>query len=141
VALFAIWKTQNALMAMCTFDRIHVVADFAGLHPACQQVVQQRRHRVAEGAQEHVLPDERRVQSVLSLLRLGYADRMVLSHDAAFYSRVTPPSWRAAHAPNWHIENLSRRILPMVETGGANASDLNQMMVLIPRRILEPARP
>jgi phosphotriesterase-related protein len=90
---------------------------------------------------EHVLPDERRVQTVLSLLRLGYADRMVLSHDAAFYSRVTPPSWRATHAPHWHMENLSRRILPMLETGGASAADLHQMMVLNPRRILEPAQP
>ena len=36
---------------------------------------------------EHVLPDEARVRTVLALLRLGYADRMVLSHDAAFFSR------------------------------------------------------
>lgn len=39
---------------------------------------------------EHVLPDERRVAVVLELLRLGYPDRMVLSHDAASFSRVTP---------------------------------------------------
>ena len=42
----------------------------------------------------------------------GYADRMVLSHDAAFFSRVTPPSWRAVHAPHWHMQNLPRRIVP-----------------------------
>ena len=61
---------------------------------------------------EHVLPDERRVRAVRDLVRLGYADRMILSHDAAFYSHVTPPSWRAANAPEWHMETLSRRILP-----------------------------
>jgi phosphotriesterase-related protein len=88
---------------------------------------------------EHVLPDERRVATVLALLRLGYADRMVLSHDAAFFSRVTPPSWRAREVPNWHMENLSRRVLPMLQRGGATQSDLHQMMVLNPRRILEPA--
>jgi phosphotriesterase-related protein len=88
---------------------------------------------------EHVLPDERRVRTVLELLRLGYADRMVLSHDAAFFSRVTPPSWRAEAAPNWHMENLSRRILPMLRHGGATETDLHQMMVLNPRRLLEPA--
>ena len=59
---------------------------------------------------EHVLPDDRRVRTVLALLRDGYADRMVLSHDAAFFSRVTPPSWRAEHAPHWHLENSARRI-------------------------------
>ncbi len=61
---------------------------------------------------EHVLPDTARIATVQALLREGYADRMVLSHDAAYFSRVTPPSWRAAHAPHWHMENISRRILP-----------------------------
>ena len=88
---------------------------------------------------EHVLPDERRVETVLALLRLGYADRMVLSHDAAYFSRVTPPSWRAREAPNWHMENLPRRVLPMLRRGGASESDIHQMMVVNPRRILEPA--
>lgn len=89
---------------------------------------------------EHVLPDERRVAVVLDLLRLGYADRMVLSHDAASFSRVTPPSWRAAHAPNWHYENLPRRILPMLLAGGATETDLEQMVVRNPARLLTPSR-
>ena len=87
---------------------------------------------------EHVLPDERRVAAVLALLSLGYADRMILSHDAAVFSHVTPPSWRAREAPNWHMENLSRRILPMLREGGASGHDLEQMLVANPRRLLEP---
>jgi phosphotriesterase-related protein len=87
---------------------------------------------------EHVLPDERRVSVVLALLRLGYADRMVLSHDAAFFSHVTPPSWRAVAAPRWQMENIPRRILPMLRQGGASEADLHQMLVLNPRRLLEP---
>ena len=66
---------------------------------------------------EHVLPDDRRVATVLRLLALGYADRMVLSHDAAVYSHVTPPSWRARKAPSWHMVNISQRILPMLRDG------------------------
>ena len=87
---------------------------------------------------EHVLPDDRRVRTVLALLRLGYADRMVLSHDAAFYSRVTPPSWRRVHAPHWHLENLPRRVLPMLRAGGATDEDLHQMLVTNPARLLAP---
>ena len=87
---------------------------------------------------EHVLPDDRRVRTVLELLRLGYADRMVLSHDAAFFSRVTPPSWRALHAPRWHMENISRRILPLLRAGGATDDDILQMTVLNPARLLAP---
>ena len=89
---------------------------------------------------EHVLPDDRRVDTVLALLDLGYADRMVLSHDAAFFSRVTPPSWRAQYASNWQIENISRRILPMLLRVGASEAALHQMLVTNPMRLLTPSR-
>jgi phosphotriesterase-related protein len=85
---------------------------------------------------EQVLSDDRRVRTVLELLRLGYADRMVLSQDAAFFSRATPPSWRAEHAPNWHLENISRRIVPQLLAGGATDDDIHQMLVRNPARLL-----
>lgn len=88
---------------------------------------------------EHVLSDDRRVQTVLALLERGYAERMVLSQDAAVYSHVTPPSWRAREAPWWHLENIFRRIVPMLRDGGASDRDLDQMLVANPRRLLEPA--
>lgn len=87
---------------------------------------------------EHVLPDEPRVATVLALLREGYADRMVLSHDAAFFSRVTPPSWRARHAPNWHMENISRRVVPRLLSAGATEDDIHQLLVVNPARLLTP---
>ena len=88
---------------------------------------------------EHVLPDATRIATVQALLRRGYADRMVLSHDAAYFSRVTPPSWRATHTPHWHMENLSRRVLPALRAGGATEDQLHQMMVRNPARILTPS--
>jgi phosphotriesterase-related protein len=88
---------------------------------------------------EHVLPDSARISVVLTLLQEGYADRMVLSHDAAFFSRVTPPSWRAANVPRWNMENISRRVLPALLAGGATLEQLHQLMVLNPARILEPS--
>ena len=88
---------------------------------------------------EHVLPDDRRVRTVLELLRQGYAERMVLSHDAAFFSRVTPPSWRAEHTPNWHMENIPSRIVPQLREGGATEQDVHGMLVVNPARLLAPA--
>lgn len=88
---------------------------------------------------EHVLPDDRRVAVTLRLLELGYADQLVLSHDAAFFSRVTPPSWRAEHAPHWHMEDLHRRIVPQLRVDGASEKDIDQMLVHNPRRLLTPA--
>jgi phosphotriesterase-related protein len=87
---------------------------------------------------EHVLPDDRRLGTVVALLELGYADRMVLSHDAAFYSRVTPPSWRARVAPSWHMETIPRRILPLLRHAGASEADLELMLVTNPMRLLTP---
>lgn len=88
---------------------------------------------------EHVLSDERRVETVVALVELGYADRMVLSHDAAFYSHVTPPSWRTKAAPEWRIDTISKRILPMLDTAGVASDSISQMMVVNPRRLLERA--
>jgi phosphotriesterase-related protein len=76
----------------------------------------------------------------LALLRLGYADRLILSHDAAVFSHVTPPAWRASMAPRWHMETIPRHILPMLRDGGASDADIDQMLVLNPRRLLEPAK-
>ena len=68
---------------------------------------------------------------------VGYAERMVLSHDAAIDSHVTPPAWRARNAPNWHMSTISQRIIPMLRAGGASETDLEQMLVTNPRRLLE----
>jgi phosphotriesterase-related protein len=86
---------------------------------------------------EHILPDDRRVRTVLSLLEQGYADRMVLSHDAAFYSHVTPPSWRARAAPRWRMDTIPRHILPALRAAGVSDDEIDQLLVRNPRRLLE----
>jgi phosphotriesterase-related protein len=86
---------------------------------------------------EHVLSDERRVGTIVALLELGYADRMVLSHDAAFYSHVTPPSWRAMSAPSWRMDTIPKRVIPMLRDAGVSSDLISQMLVTNPRRLLE----
>lgn len=88
---------------------------------------------------EYVLSDERRVRTVVALLERGYADRMVLSHDAAFHSHVTPPSWRATAAPHWRMDTLSKRIVPMLRHAGVSNDEIRQMLVDNPRRLLSRA--
>lgn len=88
---------------------------------------------------EHVLADERRVRTVLALLRMGYADRMILSQDAAIYSHVTQPEWRARHTPRWRMTHLMDNIVPMLKEGGATELDIHQMLVVNPRHLLQPA--
>ena len=38
------------------------------------------------------------------------------------FSHVTPPSWRAVAAPRWQMEEIPRRIIPMLRDGGASDS-------------------
>lgn len=87
---------------------------------------------------EHVQRDAVRLETVVALVRLGYADRLVLSHDAAFYSHATPPSWRARHAPRWHMEHLSRTIVPELERRGVSRAEIDRMLIDNPRRLLSP---
>lgn len=89
---------------------------------------------------EHVQLDQVRLDTVAALVRLGYADRMVLSHDAAFYSHATPPSWRARHAPRWHMEHLLRTIVPELVRRDVSQQDIDQMLSANPRRLLSPRR-
>lgn len=88
---------------------------------------------------EQVLSDERRVRTLVALLELGYGDRMILSHDAAFYSHVTPPSWRTELAPRWRMETISNLILPRLRAVGVSSALIAQMLVVNPRRLLERA--
>jgi phosphotriesterase-related protein len=62
---------------------------------------------------------------------------MVLSHDAAFYSHVTPPSWRAEWAPSWRMETIPQKVMPMLRDAGVSSDLITQMLVTNPRRLLE----
>lgn len=84
----------------------------------------------------HLGDDEKRIGLVLALLARGHADQLVLSQDCAFFSRVTPPSWRREHTPSWTHDHLSRRIIPRLLEAGAVPRDVERMMVDNPRRVL-----
>ena len=86
---------------------------------------------------EHVLPDARRLPTLVTLIRMGYADRIVLSHDAAFYSHVTPPSWRARNTPRWRMDTIVLHVLPALRAVGVSSEEIDQMLIGNPRRILE----
>lgn len=85
---------------------------------------------------EHVLDDPQRLDTLLRLLESGYQDRIVISQDAAFFSAITPPSWRARRVPNWNHFNITRNILPALRTRGVPDGVIHQVMVVNPARLL-----
>ncbi|WP_297081415.1 phosphotriesterase [uncultured Demequina sp.] len=88
---------------------------------------------------EHVLPDDARIRMLLAVLDAGLVEQVVLSHDAAVFSRVTPPAWRTVHAPLWHMEHLFETVLPRFTAAGVSDREIETMLVDTPRRLLSEA--
>ncbi len=87
------------------------------------------------------LPTAGRVAVVAELCRRGYADRMVLSHDAACYLDWIPGEVPLADRPNWHYLHISRDVLPALRAAGVTEAQIDTMLVDTPRRFLEGCSP
>ena len=81
---------------------------------------------------------EDRIATVAEMCRRGYADRMILSHDAAVFSINTEPQHRARVFPNWHYNYVSDTVIPELRKRGVSEAQIRQMMVENPKRILVP---
>jgi phosphotriesterase-related protein len=84
-----------------------------------------------------LLSTEARVNTVAELCKRGYADRMVLSHDAACYldwipGELPPPTMR-----HWNYLHISKDVLPMLREKGVTEAQIETMLVDNPRRYFE----
>ncbi|GAA1994816.1 phosphotriesterase-related protein [Nakamurella flavida] len=84
--------------------------------------------------------DSERVDTVVRLVELGYAEKLTLSHDAGVFSINTPPSFRRRESPDWNHAHISRDILPQLRERGVSDADIDQMMITNAARILVGAR-
>ncbi len=84
-----------------------------------------------------ILPTADRVATVAALCREGYADRLVLSHDASCYIDWFDPDLIHAAAPNWHYEYISTDVLPALRDAGVTDQQIAIMMEANPRRYFE----
>jgi phosphotriesterase-related protein len=82
---------------------------------------------------------ENRIATVAEMCRRGYADRMILSHDASVFSVNTEPQHRARVFPNWHYNYVSDTVIPALRERGVTEAQIRQMMVENAKRILVPA--
>jgi len=83
------------------------------------------------------LETDKRVAIIIKLCELGYADRMVLGHDAHCYFDWFPMELVRSNMPNWHYRHISEDVLPALRDAGVSDEQINQMMVENPRRIFE----
>lgn len=82
-----------------------------------------------------LLPFEQRVSTIVELVRLGYADRMVLSHDASCHIDWFPTGAPEVMAPNWKYTHISDDVLPALLERGVTQLQIDQMLIDNPRRI------
>ncbi len=78
-----------------------------------------------------------RVRTIAALAARGYADRMVLAHDANCFIDwfgADHDAVRASVAPNWHYGHISDDVLPALREAGVSDAQIEQMLVGNPRR-------
>ncbi|MCG8589509.1 MAG: phosphotriesterase-related protein [Proteobacteria bacterium] len=81
-----------------------------------------------------MLSTAKRVSMVAELCRRGYADQMVLSHDACCHIDWFPKSALAA-VPNWNFRHISDDVVPALRKEGVSEDQLHQLTVSNPRRV------
>ena len=83
------------------------------------------------------LPTAERTAVVAELCRQGYADRIVLSHDASCYIDWIAGEVPIGALPDWHYLHISHDVLPALLEHGVTPEQIDTMMVDNPRRFLE----
>jgi phosphotriesterase-related protein len=78
-----------------------------------------------------------RVGTVAAMCERGYAESMVLSHDASCFIDWFDRDRMAAVAPNWHFLHITQDVLPALRERGVTESDITTMLVDNPRRFFE----
>jgi phosphotriesterase-related protein len=82
---------------------------------------------------------EARADTVVEMCRRGYAERMVLSHDASCYIDWIDPNVIGL-LPQWHYLHLEQDVLPYLREHGVTEEQIDAMLVGNPRRYFETAR-
>ena len=83
------------------------------------------------------LPTPQRVAMIKKMCDLGYANKMVLSHDAACYFDWVDPNLRQSMLPKWNFNHIPDDVLPALREAGVSEDDITAMTVDNARRVFE----
>jgi len=83
------------------------------------------------------LETPKRVATIKKMCDMGYAEKMVLSHDAACYFAWADPALRAKLVPNWHFNHIPDDVIPALKAAGVSDEQVQAMTIDNPRRIFE----
>ena len=78
---------------------------------------------------------ESRADTVIAMCERGFAESMVLSHDASCYIDWIDPNLMPM-LPDWHYLHLKNDVIPYLQEHGVTDAQLHAMLVVNPRNIL-----
>jgi phosphotriesterase-related protein len=87
-----------------------------------------------------LFPDEKRVASLVKLIRAGGGDRIVVSHDSVWCWRGQPfPAEMLANMPEdiFDPTHFARKIIPKLREAGITDEEIDRLQVENPRRFFE----
>lgn len=84
-----------------------------------------------------LLPFEDRVHTVVKMCELGYAERMVLSHDAACFNDWLPEAALPVMLPNWNFLHIHNDVIPALRERGVTEEQIRTMLTDNPLSIFE----
>jgi phosphotriesterase-related protein len=84
-----------------------------------------------------ILSTDRRVAVVAKLCQMGYAERMVLSHDASVYFDSFTQDFIQQYTPNWNYLHIVDDVIPALLQAGVSQEQVDTMTRGNPRRIFE----
>ena len=82
--------------------------------------------------------DELRKACIIGLAGIGYANRIMLSHDTIVRLLGRPRQTPVSAVPlmaNWHPTHIFKNIIPALKAGGVTEEQINTMIVDNPRRL------
>lgn len=86
---------------------------------------------------EGILSTEKRVAVIARLCEMGYAERMVLSHDAMAFFDWFEPEVGKSLGGNWNYFHIVDNVLPALLEAGVTQAQIDAMTRENPRRIFE----
>lgn len=83
------------------------------------------------------LPGEKRVATIARMCEMGYAEKMVLSHDASCHFGWAEPALIKNVVPNWHFNHIPDDVVPALRASGVSDAQITAMTVDNPRKVFE----
>jgi phosphotriesterase-related protein len=89
-----------------------------------------------------ITPFDVNLKNVAGLCKLGFANKIMLSHDTVNVWLGRPPVWpeqAAAGFKNWTIDHISKDFIPALKTQGVTDDQIKTMMVDNPKNLFRGA--